>query len=161
MPRYTRAGLLKRSILLFWSVWITTVVLMNVGDAFKVVGVLPSDWKLASGNYQAIVDAAAVYGTPHWLDLLLFFGAILWETAAMLLFWMATRRYQSDGSYHERAMYLAFTALFALFATFILADEFFHEYRMEGDHRGIAILLLASLLALQLLPDRRTRHRTE
>lgn len=80
MPQYTRAGLLKRGILLFWSIWITTVVLMNVGDALKVVGVLPSDWKLASGNYQAIVDAVAVYGTPHWLDLLLFFGAILWET---------------------------------------------------------------------------------
>lgn len=153
MAHSTRAGLLKRLLLLFWSVWISIVVVMNVGDALKAVGVLPSGWKLASGNYDAIVHVTSHYGTPHWLDLVLMVGVIVWEAVCMVLFWWAARRYRRGHPRRWRAIYLAFTALLALFCTFILIDEVFHAYRMEGDHRGIAILLLASLLATQLLPD--------
>lgn len=154
MGHSTRAGLLKRGILLFWSLWTSIVVLMNVGEALKGLGVLPSDWSLASGNYEAIVHATSVYGTPHWLDMLLFVGAIVWEAACMALFWTAYRLYRPGRTLHGRTVYLAFTALFTLFATFILADEFFHAYQIEGDHRGITSLLLVSLLTLHLLPDR-------
>lgn len=154
MAHYTRAGVLKRGILVFWTVWISVVVLMNLGDALKAAGVLPSGWKVASGNYEAIVKAGQVYGTPHWLDYVLFLGAILWEAICMGLFWRALRRFHLGHSRRWRAVYLAFTSVLALFGAFILADEVFHEYRMERDHRGIALLLLASLLALQLLPDR-------
>ena len=153
MGQYTRAGLLKRGILRCWLGWIGVVVFMNVGDALKTAGLLPSDWKLASGNYEAIVQVTSVYGTPKWLDYLLFLGAIVWEVACMVLFWWAFRRYHTRHSRRWRPIYLAFTGLLALFGAFILADELFHKYKMEGDHRGIALLLLASLLALQLLPD--------
>lgn len=154
MERYTRAAFLKGLILLFWCLWIMVVVLMNLGDTLKVVGALPSDWQLASGNYEAIVKATSVYGAPHWLDFILFLGAIAWEVVAMLLFWTALRRWLGSGTRPWRAVYLAFSALFGLFVAFILADEICHQFRMEGDHRGIAVLLLASLLALQLLPER-------
>lgn len=154
MAHYTRAGVLKRGILLFWAIWISVVVLMNIGDALRAGGMLPPDWKLASGNYDAIVHVTSVYGTPKWLDFLLLLGAIAWEGAAALLFWQAFRRYWRAAAGRWRTVYLAFTTLLALFGMFILTDETFHKYKMEGDHRGIAILLLLSLLAMQLLPDR-------
>ena len=154
MTSLSRAGLLKRGLLLFWCLWITIVVMMNVGDALVAMGLFPDDWKLASGNYHAMVTVTSVYGTPHWLDGLLFAGVILWESVCMVFFWRAFGRYRSGTAGHWRTIYLAFTGLLALFAGFILADEVAHKYGIEGDHRGIAILLLASLLALQLLPDR-------
>jgi hypothetical protein len=151
---FTRAAALKRGILLFWALWISVVVAMNVGDVLKAMGILPADWKLASGNYHAIVDVTKVYGTPHWLDMVLLLGVILWEGVAAALFWWARARYRDGHRSRWRAVYLAFSSLLALFGTFILTDELFHAYKVEGDHRGIAVLLLASLLALQLLPDR-------
>lgn len=154
MDHSTRSGLLKRGILLFWLLWISIVVLMNCGDALKAAGLLPSDWKLASGNYEAIVRVTSEYGTPRWLDFLLLIGVILWEGVCSALFWWAFRCYRRGHRRHLQAVSLAFTSLLALFGVFILTDEVFHAYKMEGDHRGIAILLLASLLALYLLPDR-------
>lgn len=150
----TRARLLKRGILLFWSVWISIVVLMNSGNALKAAGFLPSDWKLSSGNYQAIAHVTAIYGVPHWADAILFAGVILWESVALILFWRAFRTYPRSGASSWRAIYLAFTTLFGLFAAFILTDEIFHDYKVEADHRGIALLLLVSLLAMHVLPDR-------
>lgn len=151
--RSTRAGVLKRGILLFWMLWIGIVSLLNIGNVLKVTGVLPETWKLSSGNYQAIVDVTSRYGTPHWIDMLLILGVIVWEVLAATLFWWAFRRYR-PGRRAWHAINLAFSTLLGLFGAFILSDEIFHAYGMEGDHRGIAILLLASLLAFYLLPDR-------
>jgi hypothetical protein len=127
---------------------------MNVGDLLKVLGILPEDFGLASGNYEAIVHVTSRLGVPHVLDLLLFAGVIIWETGCAGLFWWAARRYTTGHYRRWRAVYLAFTALLAVFGAFMLSDEIFHAYKMEGDHRGIALLLLASLLALNQLPDR-------
>jgi membrane associated rhomboid family serine protease len=154
MELSNRAGLLKRVILLFWSVWITVVVGMNIGDGLKALGILPEDWKVASGNYEQIVKVSGIYGTPRWLDFALFLGAAVWEMICALLFWWALRRFAKNHRRSWRLVYLAFTSLLALFCAFILSDEIFHAYKVEGDHRGIAVLLLASLLALQLLPER-------
>jgi hypothetical protein len=153
--RSTRAGILKRGILLFWSLWVSVVVAMNVADLLKAVGVLPAEWTLASGNYDAIVRVTEhITRLPAWLDVLLLAGATLWETVCLVLFWWAYRVWPSRRPDRWPAVYLAFAGLLALFGGFILIDELFHAYKTEGDHRGIAVLLLASLLALQLLPER-------
>jgi hypothetical protein len=154
MGTSTRARLLKQIILLFWALWISAVVLLNIGDLLKVIGLLPSDWRFASGNYHAIVDATNRYALPRRLDLVLFAGIIVWETLSAGLFWRAFRIWRRRLPQAGRAVYLAVLSLFALFATFILADELFHDYRIEGDHRSITLLLLASLLVLVLLPER-------
>jgi hypothetical protein len=154
MPSYTRAGPLKRAILLFWSLWTTIVVLMNTGDVLRVLGLLPENTAFASRNYQAIVHATRPFGLPPWLDLVLLLAATLWEAAAAILFWRALARYGRVAPLRWQSVYLAFTALFLLFCSFILADEVFHDYKIEGDHRGVALLLLGSILVMHLLPDR-------
>jgi len=44
MAQYTRAGLLKRGILLFWFLWISIVVLMNIFDALKAYAPFLHPW---------------------------------------------------------------------------------------------------------------------
>lgn len=96
--------------------------------------------------------------TPHGIrkdaDDLHFIGILAWEVLCMMLLWRAFCCYSRHASQRWRTVYLTFTALLVLFGMFILGDELFHAYKMEGDHRSIAILLLASLLVLHLLPDR-------
>lgn len=154
MSQSTRAAIFKQGLLLFWALWISIVVAMNVGDVLKASEILPSNWPAASGNYAMIVKDATKYGLPGWVDGGLFAGAILWEASAALLFWRALRQWRSRARGRWQATYLAHTALFGLFATFILADEVFHDYKVEADHRGICLLLLCSLLVLQLLPEK-------
>jgi hypothetical protein len=154
MPYFSRAGLLKRGVLLFWPCWISIVVFMNIGDALKACGLLPDQWKLASGNYEAIVRVTGDFGTPPWFDMVMFMGILAWEALCTALLWRAFSRYRRGTADRWRAVYLAFSALLGLFGLFILGDELFHAYKMEGDHRGIAALLLVSLLALHVLPDR-------
>jgi hypothetical protein len=144
---------IKSGILFFWSSWTTIVVLMNVMDELKALGILPEGWKVASGNYQAISRVTDVYSDPAWLDKTLLFGALLWEGIGAGLFWRAFRLYRSGDRQRLPASYTATSTLLGLFAAFILADEVLHAYKMEGDHREIAMGLLVSLLALQHLPE--------
>lgn len=153
-PPSIGGGFIKRGILLFWALWITVVVVMNVLDELKALHVLPPDWSLSSHNYDAIVKVTSnVHGLPRWLDALLLFGVIVWETIAAVLCWRAFRLFRRNSRRRLRAAYTALTSLLALFGTFILTDELFHAFKVEGDHRGISVLLLVSLFALQFLPD--------
>jgi hypothetical protein len=154
MAHSTRAGILKRMILLFWPAWISIVVVMNVLNVLKVAGILPHDWALASENYKAIADMTAKYGVPQWLDMVLFLGAIGWEIAAAILLWRALRAYHARHANRWRRIYLGFSSLLALFFSFIVVDEIFGDFHVERDHRGIALLLLASLLVLTLIPEK-------
>jgi hypothetical protein len=59
----------------------------------------------------------------------------------------------SSSSALELTRSISPTRLLGVFGALIVMDEIFHEYRVEGDHRGISVLLV-SLMALQLLPER-------
>src|SRR4051794_10220945 len=85
----TAAVLLKRGLLLFWAAWLTLVFLTNVLDAAKALGVLEESWAFGSGNYAFVTQTTSRYGTPAWLNALLFAGVIGWEGLAAALFWVA------------------------------------------------------------------------
>lgn len=130
------------------------MVVMNVLDGLRAAAILPHAWPAASGNYEAIADVTARYGIPTWLDVLMFVGVIVWEAVAAALLWRALAAYHHRHGLRWRRIYEGFTVLLGLFLTFILMDEVFHTFKIEGDHRSIALLMLASLLALTLLPER-------
>src|SRR5437588_7549950 len=117
---------IKSGILLFWSSWTTIVVLMNVMDELKALGVLPEGWKASSGNYKAIAHETDTYNLPRWLDKLLLLGALLWEAVASGLFWRALRLRFSGDRRSLEASYSATACLLGLFAAFILGDEILH-----------------------------------
>jgi hypothetical protein len=150
-PTVTGA-LLDDGIILFWATWISIVVIANTIDALRVAGVLPADTRLASGNYTAIVHESDHLNVPHALDFIIFLIIILWEAIAAVLLWRAAV-YEIIGSHlRAGAADTGLCALLILFAGFILADEVFHAFKTETDHRSIAILLLVSLIAIHILP---------
>ena len=144
--------LLKRLLLFSWAVWLTVVQGTNVLDACKAMGLLGEGWAFASGNYRFLVETTGRYGTPGWLNGLLFAGVLCWEGLAAALFWLAWRLFPS-----RSILYAAFTAGLGLWAAFLVADEVCIAYAVEATHLRLFTAQLATLLAVELLPGNTTR----
>lgn len=144
---------LKRALLAFWAAWLTVVLATNVVDAGKALGVLGEGWTFASGNYRFLAETTSRYGTPAWLDGLLFAGVVVWEGAAALLFWLASWRFRGKAAESRRSLHAAFTASLLLWGAFLLADEMFITYAVEGTHLRPLAARLATLLAIELLSE--------
>jgi hypothetical protein len=81
--------------------------------------------------------------------MVLFLGVICWEGASALLFWLAC------WNFRDRARrYAAFTAGLLLWSAFLVADEVFIAYAVEGTHLRLFTAQLATLLAVELLPEK-------
>lgn len=154
-PRRTRwccgPALLKRSLLLFWAVWLTIVFLTNAADAAKAVGLLSESWAFASGNYRFVTETTARYGTPDWANAVMFAGVIVWEGLAAVLFWRACWLFQ--GASGRSARCAAFTTSLLLWAGFMVCDEVFIAYAVEGTHLRLFIAQLGTVLVVELLPE--------
>jgi hypothetical protein len=145
--------LLKRSLLLGWSVWWTVVFFTNVLDAGKALGLLDERWSFASGNFDFLKTTTARYGTPRWLNALLFGGVIAWEGTATLLFWLAWRGYRGRDGEGKPLRYTAFTAGLSLWLAFLIADEVCIAYAVAATHLRLFVAQLLTLLAIELLPE--------
>jgi Predicted small integral membrane protein (DUF2165) len=145
-------NLLKRSILLFWAVWLSVVFLSNLSDAGKGLGLLGDSWAFASGNLKFIKETTARYGTPDLVNALLFVSVILWEGVAALLFWWAvwTLRGKKSG---RKILYCAFTTSLLLWGAFSIADEVLIAYPLESTHLRLFIAYLVTLMTIELLPE--------
>jgi hypothetical protein len=141
---------LKAGLLFFWSLWLTLVCLTNTCEGLKALGRLPATWPFASENYAAIKAATSTYSLPGWLPGLLFLGVILWQGAAVILFWLAWWRY---GSGDTAALSTAFAVSLALWAAFMIADEVFKIYDSQRLHLHIFLAQLVTLLTMILLPQ--------
>jgi hypothetical protein len=96
--------LLKRGLLLFWAAWLGLVFATNVLDGARALGLLEPSWAFASGNYAFLCQTTARYGTPAWVNGLLFGGVIGWQGLAAVLFALA------GWTYRGRLRYPAFAA---------------------------------------------------
>jgi hypothetical protein len=147
--------LLKRGLLLFWAAWLSLVFATNVLDAAKALGVLGESWTFASGNYAFLAQTTSRYGTPTWINAVLFAGVLCWEGLAAALSWRAWWAFRGHGT-GRAAVYTAAAAGLSLWAAFILADEVFIAYAVSATHWHLFIAQLATLLAVELLPETRT-----
>jgi len=143
---------LKRSLLLFWAVWLTVVFLSNLADAGKAVGLLGESWAFASGNFKVIKETTARYAIPDLVNAILFAGVILWQLVATLLFWGAAWAFRGRQSGH-RILYLAFTTSLLLWGVFLIADEVLIAFPLASTHFRLFIAQLVTLLAIELLPE--------
>jgi hypothetical protein len=151
-PRLVRVVAFKRFLLLVWAVWLSVVFVSNLADAAKGLGWLPDSWAFASGNLQFIRQTTARYGTPDTVNGVMFAGVIVWEGAAAVLFWRAVCAWRGCGI-GRRAVYQAFATSLFLWAGFLVADEVFIAYPLEGTHLRLFVAQLVTLLAVELLPE--------
>lgn len=140
---------LIRALQLVWALWFSIVTATNIADALRELGVLPSSWTLVSGNFALLERTTAVHGVPSAINGLLFGGVIAWELTASALFWRGIALdLRSDRARAQAALLRAFTSAIALFGAFLLADEIFVAYAMEGKHLQLLIALLVSVVAI-------------
>jgi hypothetical protein len=142
------AAILRRLLLLFWAAWLTVVFTTNLLDGAKAAGLLSEGWAFASGNYRFLAETTARYGTPAWLNGLLFAGVVGWEGVAAVLFWLAWLGSAGRGR-GTRLVYAAFTASLGLWAAFLLADEVFIAYPVAGTHWRLFTAQLVTLLTVE------------
>jgi hypothetical protein len=143
---------LKRSLLVFWAVWLSVVFLSNLADAGKGLGLLGDSWAFASGNFKFIKETTALYGTSDLVNALLFAGVILWEGAAAWLFWWAVWAFRGKKS-GRKVLYSAFTTSALLWGAFCVTDEVLIAYALESTHLRLFIAFLVTLLTIELLPE--------
>jgi hypothetical protein len=137
-------------LLLCWSVWLTIVLVTKVMDGCKALGWLGVGWPFASHNYRFLAETTSRCGTPAWLNGLLFLGVIAWEGATALLFWLAWLYYRRQPG-NRSLLRAAFTVGPGLWSAFVIADELFMAYAVEGTHLRLFTAQLATLLAIELL----------
>ena len=146
---------IQRGLLLFWSVWFFVVAMTNLADGLIAAGVLPADWRLASGNYLLVKQVTARYGTPGWIPPPMFAGVVLWESTACALFtsaWMAWGGGEDRGRARAR---LAYAAAMGLWGSFLVLDEFFIAYEFAAPHLRLLIAQIVCLIALVVTERRR------
>jgi hypothetical protein len=141
------ALLLKRLLVLFWAAWFSVVLTTNLCDAAQAVGILDDSWSFASGNYAFVCQTTARYGTPMWLNAVLFAGVLVWEVAGTAAFWWAAF------TYNRRSVYAAFTIGLGLWAAFILADEVCLAYLVEATHIRLLVAQLVTLLVIESVQE--------
>jgi hypothetical protein len=146
---YLRPAALKRALLFFWAAWLTVVTLTNALDGMKALGLLAEAWPFASGNYRFLAKTTARYGSPGWLNGVLFAGVVAWEAVAAALFWRAAWRLRRG----RGAARVAFAAGLGLWAAFLLADEVLIAYPVEATHLRLLTAQLVTLLVVELVPD--------
>jgi len=151
---------LERLIVGFWAAWFTLVFLTNLCDALNALGLVGEGWKFASGNWALLLQTTGIYRVPTPIVVLLFAGVVAWEGLSALLMWSALgSRGGPPEALRASAVDRAFTAALGLFAAFALADELFIAYHIEGTHLQVFLALVASLLAVRLLPGAGTAPR--
>jgi hypothetical protein len=146
---------LKRGVLLFWALWFTLVLATNLCDGAKTLGLLSPSWPFASGNYGFMASVTAKYGTPGWINGVLFAGVILWQLTATILFWRCVVTYRPQDARSLAAATTALAVGIGLWAAFAIADEFFVAYEtgVEAAHLRLFVAQFVTLLGIHLLPE--------
>lgn len=147
-------SIIRNGILAFWAVWFSIVFASNACDGLKALRVLPADWQFASGNLEFVRQSIARYSLSQFVPNFLFLGVVIWEGLASALFCCATLLVVRKSNEADRAVQLAFAVGLALWAAFVLADEILIQYAVEGTHVRLFVAQLASLMYLELVPDR-------
>jgi hypothetical protein len=146
---------MKRLLLFIWAAWLSIVSCTNALDGAKSLGLLPESWAFASGNYGFMAETTRRLAAPDWLNAVLFAGVVCWEVVAAVLFWRALWCNRTGGATARRCTRTAFTVSLALWGAFLLADEIFIAYSVEGTHLRIFAAQLVTLLIMELVPERR------
>jgi hypothetical protein len=143
-----RFSTIQAGLVLFWAIWLTLVTLTNLADAMRQMGVLPSDFKFASYNFDLVKKAVGVHGVPT-VAIVLFAGIIVWELLASFLFWRAWSVMRRDGKGAALEVTQAFAVSLALWAAFLIATEVTVAYETATTHKTTLIAQLASLLVVR------------
>lgn len=143
---------IKSGLLLFWGCWFLLAALTNCFDLLGTHNLLPSYWRFRSGNLALITSVIHIYNFSFiWANLLFLIDIIIQGTVSVLFIIAAVTFWTQRPAW--KWINAAFGISIALWATFILMDEFFIAYNFEGTHMSLFAAELLSMIAMHLLPE--------
>jgi hypothetical protein len=149
---------LCRGLVLFWSLWLSVVFSSNLTDGLRQVGLLPMEWRFASGNFRLIVQTIEIYSLGESWAAILFASVVLVQLGAAMLFWRAFLDRDTRIERDSPKVLQAFSLGILLFAAFLVADELFVVYDrlpgLETTHLLVLCGLLLSYLVIGMLSGR-------
>jgi hypothetical protein len=143
--------LLKRLLLLFWTMYFSMIALTNLVDLFGALNVF--HWTfLDSGNFKYLLSTVKVYDLAPELTKVLLAGAFGIELVGAALFWRALLRFGARGAGRVAVTHaLCWGTL--VWIGFVFMTEFFVAYRSESVFRELLILMIVTVLTMALVPD--------
>lgn len=128
-----------------------------MADGLQHAGLLPTEWKFASGNLGLIIQSIDIYSLSSFWAVTLFVAVIVAQLGSAVLFWRAFLDRDSLVDSDGRKALHAFSLATGLFGAFLVADEIFIVYArfagVETTHLLIFCALLLSYLVIH--PHRR------
>ncbi len=144
--------LLKRLLLGFWAMYFSMVAITNTIDLLGELGAF--EWTfLNSGNFQYLESVVKVYDVGEVPTKLLLAGALAIELVAATLFWRALLTF-GRGRGGKRAAVQALCFGTFVWLSFVFMTEFFVAYTAESPFRELLEIMIASSLAIILIPDK-------
>jgi len=146
----------KRLVLLFWTMFFTMVAVTNLVNIASALGIF--DWTfLNSGNFAYLESVVAVYDIGSTLTKLALIGAFLIEALAAVLFWRALLSYGRQ-PWGKLAAFRALCWGTVVWTAFVFMTEFFVAYGSESVFRELLAIMIASAIAIALIPDEIEEH---
>lgn len=143
----------KRLIVVTWALWWLIAFVTDFLGALQDLGLVSFSW-LQAGNYTAIVQAVAPFGSPTWLDVVLFAGIIAWSFLSALFLCLAAFTPSHPRERWMRLVNAGFIISMAEWFAFFIADQIVQEFDLEGNHMEQAGVQLLCFIALYALPSK-------
>jgi hypothetical protein len=143
--------LLKRLLMLFWTMYFSVLSLANLVELLGQLNVL--DWTfLKSGYIDYMTSFVSVYGLGSEATTLLLTAAWMIQVAAAILFWRALLRLgRRVGG--QAAAYAALCWGTFVWTAFVFMSELFTAYETEASFRELLMIMIATALAIAWIPD--------
>ena len=142
--------LFKRLVLLFWTMYFTLVAVTNLVDLLGEFDIF--QWTfLNSGNFAFLESVVKVYAVSPDVTKLLLVSAWVIEVTGAVLFWRALLGFRRDGGRLRAMMALCWGTL--VWTAFIFMTEFFVAYTVEAPFRELLMIMIASTIAVAVIPD--------
>lgn len=144
---------IKSGLLLFWGCWFSLAFLTNFFDLAGTNNLLPAYWHFRSGNLALITSVINIYSFSYaWANLLFIIDIIIQGSIAVLFLYAAMNFWMQRPAW--KWVNTAFGISLALWATFILMDEFFIAYNYESTHMALIMAELLTIIAIHFLPEK-------
>jgi hypothetical protein len=141
----------KRVLIGFWAMYFTMVAITNSVDLADEVGLF--DWTfLNSGNFSYLESVVKVYDVGEVPTKFLLAGALAIEVSAAFLFWRALLSFGNKPGGRLAAMQAIGWGAF-VWTSFVFMTEFFVAYTAESPFRELLMIMIATGLAISLVPD--------
>jgi hypothetical protein len=140
--------MLEIIILSFWGAWFSLAFLSNASDTISALGIISQPWVFHSSNFYLVQHTVGIYQWSSHIALTIFIINTVAQGIIASLFIIALFKRVTSTIPRECLAWPLYLNV-ALWAGFLIVEEFFLAYGMEATHQRLLMLALLSVLLLK------------